>query len=115
MLASYGETCAISGLAVAQLLNASHIIPWNQDEKRRADPTNGVTLNVLYDRAFDRGLISFDKRFRVLVSSSLKREHPPRFHRIAMNEIEGRQAHLPSRFEPDPIALEYHRDTVFVK
>ncbi len=115
VLAAYGDTCAISGLAVAELLNASHIIPWSQDEKRRADPTNGVALNALYDRAFDRGLISFDERFRVLVSSSLKREGAPGFHRIALIEIEGRRAHPPSRFEPDPIALEYHRDTVFVK
>lgn len=115
VLAAYEETCAISRLAVPELLNASHIIPWSKNETRRADPTNGIALNTLYDRAFDRGLISLDKQFKVLVSHRLKRADTAEFHRVALTEIEGRRAQRPSRFPPDPVALEYHRDVVFVK
>ncbi|MDP8235143.1 MAG: HNH endonuclease signature motif containing protein [Candidatus Erginobacter occultus] len=54
VLSSYEFRCALSGLAVPELLNASHIIPWRVAVDRRADPKNGIALNTLYDRAFDR-------------------------------------------------------------
>ncbi len=44
VLQSYNNRCAISGLAIPQLLVASHIIPWSEDVSRRADPTNGIVL-----------------------------------------------------------------------
>ncbi len=37
VLESYNHRCAISGLAIPELLVASHIIPWAKDESRRAD------------------------------------------------------------------------------
>lgn len=113
VLVSYQERCAISGLAVPQLLNASHIIPWSKDESRRADPRNGIALNTLYDRAFDRGLITFDKDLRLIVSRRLDIPDPSEFHRRALIEVEGTRLQLPNRFHPDPEALEYHREHVF--
>src|SRR3954469_1591946 len=59
VLTSYGHRCALTGLGVPTLLNASHIVPWAASVERRADPRNGLCLNTLLDRAFDRGLISF--------------------------------------------------------
>jgi predicted restriction endonuclease len=44
------------------MLNASHIIPWSIDEKRRADPGNGLALCAFHDRAFERGIILLLKR-----------------------------------------------------
>ena len=57
---------------VPELLNASHIIPWSKDIARRADPCNGIALNALYDRAFDRGLITFDESFRQVLCHAYK-------------------------------------------
>ena len=114
VLAAYQGTCAISGLAVPEMLNASHIIPWSKYEKRQTDPRNGIALNVLYDRGFDRELISIDRRLRVLVSSRLKGVVASDFHRSTLIAIEGSQVFAPKRFGPDPTALEYHRDIVFV-
>lgn len=113
VLSSYEYRCALSGIAVPELLNASHIIPWKTSIERRADPRNGVALNALYDRAFDRGLITFDESFRVVLSPRLRSPDPPILHRQAFLELEGRQLRLPSRFLPDPLALAYHRDHVF--
>lgn len=110
VLAAYGETCAISGLAVPELLNASHIIPWSVDEKLRAEPANGIALNTLYDRAFDRYLITFDPRMRVVISPKLRRESVSAFHQTAFLEIDGKELMRPSRFEPDVRALQHHRD-----
>lgn len=72
VLAAYRNRCALSGLGIRELLNASHIIPWNADVSRRADPKNGIALNAIYDRAFDRGLITFDEEFRVVLSAKLR-------------------------------------------
>ena len=54
------------------LLNASHIIPWSVDKMRRADPRNGLSLCVLHDRAFDRGLIAVDEDFRIILSEKVR-------------------------------------------
>jgi len=114
VLASYDFTCAISGIAVPALLQASHIIPWAQDESRRIDPRNGIALSALHDRAFDRGLITFDEDLRVVVSRRLHVGNPSEIHRAALLNIEGQRLRLPTRYAPDPQALEWHRQHVFV-
>lgn len=113
VLASYGSRCAITGLAIRDLLNASHIIPWSVDSKRRADPRNGICLNALHDRAFDRGLISFDDELRVIISSTLQDAEECDLHRAQLLEIAGRPLRLPERFHPERTAMEYHREVVF--
>lgn len=113
VLISYQNRCALTGIQVEGLLNASHIIPWSVNEQRRADPRNGLCLNALHDRAFDRGLLTFDDDLRVVVSSRLKTEEPPELHSKFLVEIEGVALQLPTRFEPDRAAIHYHRDNVF--
>jgi len=113
VLTSYEYRCALTGLAVPELLNASHIIPWKTDAKRRADPRNGIALNVLYDRAFDRGLITFDKYLRVMLSEKLVCTCPGTFQSQILSHLKGRQLQLPPRFAPDPVAIAYHRENVF--
>jgi putative restriction endonuclease len=113
VLVSYENRCALSDIAVPELLTASHIIPWAKDVKRRADPRNGLCLNALYDRAFDRGLISFDDELRVVVSPVLRSEEAPRLQREALVALEGRELRAPVRFMPDREALAWHRATMF--
>lgn len=113
VLASYEETCAISLITLPGLLNASHIVPWHVAADRRADPTNGICLNTLYDRAFDRGFITFDKDLRLVVSQVLRSGEIPDLQHKCFCEIEGRRLCLPHRFAPDELAMEYHRSHVF--
>jgi len=114
VLAAYDKRCAVTGLDVPSLLNASHIIPWHADATRRADPANGVALNALHDRAFDRGLITFDDSLRVVVSSRLKRVKVSDWGETALLGTEGWALRPPERFLPDPEALRHHREVVFV-
>ncbi len=109
VLASYENRCALTGIAVPQLLVASHIIPWSENEERRADPTNGLCLNVLHDKAFDRHLITFDEDYRLVVSSALKSYDVPKFQSINFAQLEGAELTMPHRFAPDSQALEEHR------
>ena len=113
VMTSYDCRCAISGLAVPELLVASHIIPWSDSVERRADPTNGLCLNALFDRAFDRGLITFDAELRVVVARRLKDAADAADLACSFGEAEGRTLQMPRRFRPAPDALEHHRRSVF--
>jgi predicted restriction endonuclease len=114
VLASYENRCALTGMAIPQLLVASHIIPWSENEERRADPTNGLCLNVLHDKAFDRHIITFDEDLRLVVSGSLIKGDIPDFQNSSFVEYAGKRLSVPHRFCPDTTALESHRN-VFCK
>lgn len=113
VLVGYENKCALSGLTVPDLLIASHIIPWKIDVERRADPTNGIALNALYDRAFDKGLLTFDSDLRVILSNRLKSELSGVKAASQLFDIENRPLLRPVRFQPDMEAIRYHRDNIF--
>lgn len=113
VLASYENRCALTGLAIPELLNASHIIPWSADSSRRADPSNGICLNALHDRAFDRGLLTFDDNLRTVLSSHISDYEESPMQSELLLSVAGRPLQPPVRFLPAPEALEYHRNIVF--
>ncbi len=112
LLTSYGASCAVTGLAEPELLVASHILPWATNEQRRADPRNGLLLNALLDKAFDRFLITFDESHRLLVSPRLRAEGK---RASAILDHEGAVLRMPERFAPDPAALAWHRAEHFAR
>lgn len=79
VLSAYNNTCAITGLNINEFLVASHIKPWIIDESNRFNPHNGICLNSIHDKAFDLGLITIDKNFRVVTSSKLKEHYTNEF------------------------------------
>ena len=66
--------CAITGLAVPELLRASHIKPWSDcaTDAERLDVFNGLLLAAHLDAAFDAGFITIAEDGRGLVSSILR-------------------------------------------
>ena len=113
VLATYDNACAITGMNDSRLLVASHIIPWGDSKKDRLDPQNGICLNSLHDRAFDRGLITFDQDFRLLISRDLGSGEFA--DELGMFKgIEARPMTLPRRFLPSQEFLEYHRTQVYL-
>ncbi len=114
VLASYNCTCAICGMSLRIMLNASHIIPWSKDRRRRVDPRNGICLCALHDRAFDRGVIAISDKFRIIVSDMTKIKTASRLHQVGLIEVAGAMILLPDRFYPDKEALAYHRENVFM-
>ncbi len=113
VLAAYCGMCCVTGIKLASLLRASHIVPWSIDPKHRLDPRNGLCLNVLHDAAFDRGLITFDSNLELLLSRALREGIP---HAIFVEMFESREGSpitCPERFIPKHSLLEYHRNHVF--
>lgn len=71
---SYDGKCCITGIDNPELLIATHIVPWSKDIQNRMNPMNGVCLNALHDKAFDKGLITINEDYKVVVSKKIKHE-----------------------------------------
>lgn len=113
ILAAYDSTCCITGLNIPELLVASHIIPWSKDVKNRLNPQNGLCLNNLHDKAFDKGLISFNASFELVLSKKIK-EQQNHFVEKFFFLYEGNQLIMPKKFLPKKKFLEYHHKEVFL-
>lgn len=69
------KVCPVTGVANPNLLLASHVKPWSKsNDDERLDPYNGFLFAPNIDRPFDKGLISFDDRGRIIISSLLSQE-----------------------------------------
>ena len=113
ILACYESRCCVTGISIPSLLIASHVLPWSLYPERRVDPRNGLCLNVLHDKAFDRGLISFDEQWQMLLSKELQEATTNKVLSQSLLPFEGRSIQLPEKFRPDPQCLEIHRSTIF--
>lgn len=75
MVMNHWETCAITNCKNSSLLIASHIKPWKESNNlEKLDPFNGILLSPLYDKLFDRYLISFDDKGVILLSNKINSE-----------------------------------------
>jgi putative restriction endonuclease len=109
---AYANTCAMTGLQIINgggraEVQAAHIRPvatGGSDSVR-----NGIALSGTFHWMFDRGLVSVDDDFSILVAVS----HLPK--PILGLLREDRKIAVPKRPEtrPHPIHLRYHRDNVF--
>ena len=113
VLAAYNFQCCITGLEIPELLNASHIIPWSKDEANRVNPRNGLCLNAIHDRAFDRGFLTITPDFTVKISKSVKQGNVSEAVQGFLLRYDGIEINKPAKFLPDPKFLKYHNRNVF--
>ena len=115
VLASYSNRCCISGIPIPELLVASHIVPWSIDEVNRMNPANGLCLNLLLDKAYDRGLITISTDYSLKLSKVLLKQKKNAAVQSFFLPYENQPIRLPNRFLPDPVFLEYHNNVIFQK
>ncbi|MDZ4289839.1 MAG: HNH endonuclease [Prosthecobacter sp.] len=114
VLTAYGGRCGVTGLAIPELLVASHIHPWALFPEDRIDPQNGLCLSRLHDGAFDQGLITFDADLRMLMSGRLKESEPKETVERFFEAYVGLPLRSPEKIgEPSRAFLEWHRSEVF--
>jgi len=113
VLSAYGGKCCITGLAVSQLLVASHIIPWSENLKTRTDPRNGLLLNSLHDKAFDIGLITITQDYKIKVSQHISASMSEDIIKQWFLDYEGKSISLPNKFLPSLEYLKWHTDNIF--
>lgn len=86
--------CAVTGFKDTNLLVASHIRPWSKSSNaQRLDPFNGLLLSPNLDRAFDKGLITFDASGSIKLSPLLT--EPEKLGITADMRVDLKQEHEP--------------------
>ncbi len=107
----YNYTCAISEYRIhtmdnISMIDACHIIPFSKS----FDDTisNGIALCPNIHRAFDRGLISMDENYRVLISGKFE-ENESQF---SLKQFENKKMLLPDfqKYYPGHENLRIHRE-----
>jgi len=117
LMSSYHSACCITGISIPDLLVASYIKPWHVSDPKteRNSLSNGLLLNALHGKAFERGYVSINAAFDILVSSKLSEY-------VSSNECNNwvaafadKKIALPEIFVPNRHFIEYHNDVVFLK
>lgn len=81
LLEKYDRKCCICNLSNIGLLVASHIKEWkNSNTYEKGDINNGLLLCTLHDSLFDKHLISFDKKGKIIFSKNLTEEDKKIMH-----------------------------------
>lgn len=68
VLNAYGNKCAFSGMQL-KLIDAAHIVPVSYDNSTD-DTANGIALSALYHRAYDKGLVTFNENYQIIVNTT---------------------------------------------
>ena len=111
----YNNTCSISGLRInatasVTMVDACHIIPFSKSH----DDTfsNGIALCPNLHRAFDRGLISIDNDYCVLVSNAFTESESD----YGIKKYEGKKILLPDNHKHVPVKenVQWHRENIFI-
>lgn len=114
VLTSYGTKCCLCGMPIPQMLIASHIVPWRDEEKLRVNPYNGLCLCALHDKGFDRGLFTLDENYEVVVGRAVGQYLPNSAVYDGFKVYEGKMISLPDKFLPNQEYLAIHRLKYFV-
>lgn len=105
LLKKYNHCCLCS-VSNHDLLNASHIKPWNKSEPaEKTDINNGLLLCPNHDRLFDKGFISFSRDGSIIISEELSEND-----RMFMNVSDSMAIEMNEKMES---FMEYHREHVF--
>lgn len=113
ILASYNNTCCVTGIQQMEFLIAGHIKPWGVDEKNRLNPRNGIAINALHDKAFETGLLTITPDYKIHISSLLKKQKKLQSIQDYFLKYDNQSIILPSRFLPDKEFLDYHNNEKF--
>lgn len=104
----YETRCVITGLRYEDLLIASHIVPWQMKPESRLDPANGLCLNALHDRAFDKGLLGIDSRDRIRICADLGHKDTNGQLKSQLIDLDGQSLKLTSSAFPNRDYLAWH-------
>lgn len=115
VLSSYYFKCCITGLSIPDFLVASHIIPWSKNTEQRLNPRNGLCLNSIHDKAFDRGFITITPDFNIRVSRVFSDFEKEKAVQDFFTKYENHKIKLPDKFLPTKEFLDYHYHNIFKK
>lgn len=111
----YQSTCSFTGMRLVSVyghpfVDACHIVPFSVTHDDRIG--NGIALCPNMHRAFDRGLLSVDAEYRIMVSPHFREDEG---HDYSLRRLQGRRILGPKSADyfPSPENLRWHRGHIF--
>lgn len=111
----YNQACAFTGWKIQtasglSLVDACHIKPFSICKEDHIK--NGISLSPNIHRAFDRGMLSLDENYRILVSNQIIEESSSSF---SLQKLQGKRIILPKNelHYPGQEYLSWHRNNCF--
>ena len=108
VMTSYNNRCCVSGVGNPQLLEACHIVSWADDSHNRTNPENGLCLNSLFHRAYDKHLMAITPDYEIIISENFMEKVEDSTFEKYLKEINGRKINMPTRFYPQRELLDIH-------
>ncbi len=108
VLTAYLNQCCITGISNNSLLEACHISDWAEDVNNRTNPKNGLCMNPLFHRAYDKFLLAITPDFNIIISEQMLSGAKDNSFYSYLREIHGRSILLPEKFSPDKDLLSAH-------
>ncbi|MCH8069555.1 MAG: HNH endonuclease [Candidatus Marinimicrobia bacterium] len=111
---AYNSTCAVTGLHILNgagrpEVEAAHIQPVGEGHNGPDSVRNGLALSRTVHWLFDRGMISLNNDYEIMVASKKAIEQ------VKQLVVPGKRIQLPNemRFAPHTQFLEYHRENIY--
>ena len=108
--ANYNCRCAITGVVTKDFLVAAHIVPWSKDQSIRLDPSNGICLSLIVDRAFEEGYLQIEDDLTIRVDWARVGDDPAL--RNQLEPYDGHKLNAPTKEPPRPEYLQRRRALV---
>lgn len=113
----YNYTCCVSGYNITtvhniSMIDACHIVPFS--ESYNDTITNGLALCPNIHRAFDRGLITIDENYKIVISKEFEEEQETPF---SIKKLDNKRMLLPTNiiYAPKRDNLLWHNENIFKK
>lgn len=108
VLCAYLNQCCITGITNSSLLEACHISGWANDENNRTNPKNGLCLNPLFHRAYDKFLIAISPDYEIVISEQMLAGTKEKSFLLYLQGLQGKKIRMPEKFAPEPNLLAEH-------
>jgi hypothetical protein len=107
---NYEFQCAVTGIRTVHFLVASHIVPWSLDPSIRLDPSNGICLSLIVDKAFEKGYLLIEDDLSIRINSERVGEDEVLLNQL--KQYDGQTLKKPTIGEPSVEFLQRRRDLV---
>ena len=112
LLNVYNSSCAVCGLTYPIALEATHIIPWSENESERLNIKNGLLLCSVHHKLFDAGAFVINDDYSISVNNNII-EYPAQsnYDHKMLTEFDGGLLNLPQKTQhyPDLRFIQTHR------
>ena len=109
VLSSYNNKCCITDFTCTDLLEACHIVDWSENVENRLNPSNGICLNVLFHKAYDKNYLGISPDYEVFISDRLFDDTVEQENlKLFFKKYHKTKIQLPDKFLPNKDLLDIH-------